>query len=100
MVKTNMLVILIGCWSSNEYKFTFGAELLLCENLKLLANAGFLMIFTYGQIREVTGIVKVRHASSYANKFTTRPGADCKVAIRDHTFHAVPIINRAALTQS
>ncbi len=46
VAKPNMLVILIGCWSSNEYKFTFWSKLRLCKNLELLTDARILILQT------------------------------------------------------
>ena len=75
------------------------AQLLLGEDLQLLADALPLVVLVNCQIRQVTGVMKVGHGTRHADQFVAIPCCHQQVAVVYHAFHALAIVNGAAFAQ-
>ena len=96
---TNPPVIRIRRRSCNQYQLAMPAQLLLGEDLQLLANALPMVVLVNRQIRQVTGVMEVGHGTRHAHQFVAIPRCHQQVAVVDHAFHAFAVVNRAAFAQ-
>lgn len=74
-------------------------QLLLGEDLQLLADALPLVVLVNCEIRQVTGVMEVGHGTRHAHQLVTIPCCHQQVAVVYHAFHALAIVNRAAFAQ-
>jgi hypothetical protein len=89
----DMFIVGICSGRCDENQFAPWAKLALGNDLQLLSNAAASMGLANGEIRQIAGVMEICHRPGNAHQFAGFPGTYGQIAVCEHAFHALPIMD-------